>query len=66
LWGLEGVARAGRPRTPWGRAPFASPEQHRGEGLVDSRDAVWSAAPSAFPRFARWERWAGAPMCAGT
>lgn len=44
LWGLEGVARAGRPRTPWGRAPFAPPEQHRGEGLVDSRDAVWSAA----------------------
>ncbi len=44
FWGLEGVARAGRPRTPWGRAPFASPEQRRGEGLVDSRDAVWSAA----------------------
>ncbi|MFJ8254202.1 hypothetical protein [Streptomyces sp. NPDC094466] len=44
FWGLESAARAGRPRTPWGRAPFASPEQHRGEGLVDSRDAVWSAA----------------------
>ncbi|OKJ14339.1 hypothetical protein AMK20_00400 [Streptomyces sp. TSRI0261] len=44
FWGLEGVTRAGRPRTPWGRAPFASPEQHRGEGRVDPRDAVWSAA----------------------
>ncbi|RPK94368.1 hypothetical protein EES46_01710 [Streptomyces sp. ADI98-10] len=44
LWGLEGVARTGRPRTPWGRAPFAPPEQHRGEGLVDPRDAVWSVA----------------------
>ncbi|MEW1718439.1 hypothetical protein [Streptomyces sp. NPDC093109] len=44
LWGLEGIARAGRPRTPWGRAPYCSPEQRRGEGLVDSRDAVWSAA----------------------
>ncbi|MER0483563.1 hypothetical protein ABR737_35405 [Streptomyces sp. Edi2] len=44
LWGLEGVARTGRPRTRWGRAPYCSPEQRRGEGLVDSRDAVWSAA----------------------
>ncbi|KIZ14745.1 hypothetical protein [Streptomyces natalensis] len=44
LWGLEGVARAGRPRVRWGRAPYCSPEQRRGEGLVDSRDAVWSAA----------------------
>ncbi|MDX3752038.1 hypothetical protein [Streptomyces sp. AK08-02] len=44
LWGLEGVADAGRPRTAWGRAPYSSPEQRRGEGLVDSRDAVWSAA----------------------
>ncbi|SCE62365.1 hypothetical protein GA0115261_112752, partial [Streptomyces sp. OspMP-M43] len=44
FWGLEGVTRAGRPRAPWGRAPFASPEQHRGEGVVDPRDAVWSVA----------------------
>ncbi|MFB7086110.1 hypothetical protein [Streptomyces sp. NPDC056296] len=44
LWGLEGVARAGRPRRPWGRSPYCSPEQRRGEGLTDSRDAVWSAA----------------------
>ncbi|WP_254693329.1 MULTISPECIES: hypothetical protein [Streptomyces] len=44
LWGLEGVARAGAPRTRWGRAPYCSPEQRRGEGLVDSRDAVWSVA----------------------
>ncbi|MEI7034406.1 hypothetical protein [Streptomyces pratensis] len=44
MWGLESIARAGRPRTPWGRPPYCSPEQHRGEGLVDARDAVWSAA----------------------
>ncbi|WP_369170496.1 hypothetical protein AB5J49_22980 [Streptomyces sp. R28] len=44
LWGLESVTRAGRPRRPWGRSPFCSPEQRRGEGLADSRDAVWSAA----------------------
>ncbi|MFI9051641.1 hypothetical protein [Streptomyces sp. NPDC053427] len=44
LWGLEGVARAGQPRTRWGRAPFCPPEQRRAEGLVDSRDMVWSAA----------------------
>ncbi|WP_328510719.1 hypothetical protein OG981_39775 [Streptomyces mirabilis] len=44
LWGLEGAARTGRPRTRWGRAPYCSPEQRRGEGLVDPRDAVWSAA----------------------
>ncbi|MFI8947890.1 hypothetical protein ACIGO6_15405 [Streptomyces sp. NPDC053750] len=44
LWGLEGVARTGRPRRPWGRSPYCSPEQRRGEGLTDPRDAVWSAA----------------------
>ncbi|MCF3169598.1 hypothetical protein IPZ64_22135 [Streptomyces violaceoruber] len=44
LWGLEGAARIGRPRSPWGRAPYCSPEQRRGEGHVDARDAVWSAA----------------------
>ncbi|MFI1189081.1 hypothetical protein [Streptomyces californicus] len=44
MWGLEGVARAGRPRAPWGRPPYCSPEQRRGEGQVDARDAVWSAA----------------------
>ncbi|MGW5114067.1 hypothetical protein ACWEQ8_01235 [Streptomyces noursei] len=44
LWGLEGAARAGRPRTRWGRAPYCSPEQRRGEGRVDPRDAVWSTA----------------------
>ncbi|MDW4907295.1 hypothetical protein RB628_18535 [Streptomyces sp. ADMS] len=44
LWGLEGVTAVGRPRTPWGQAPYASPEQRRSEGLADSRDAVWSAA----------------------
>lgn len=44
LWGLEAMARTGRPRTPWGRPPYCPPEQRRGEGLVDPRDAVWSAA----------------------
>ncbi|MGI5376574.1 hypothetical protein ACQEV2_20465 [Streptomyces sp. CA-251387] len=44
LWGLESVTRTGRPRRPWGRAPFCSPEQRRGEALADARDAVWSAA----------------------
>ena len=44
LWGLESVIRTGRQRRPWGRAPFCSPEQSRGEAVADSRDAVWSAA----------------------
>ncbi|MFD8612836.1 hypothetical protein [Streptomyces sp. NPDC059631] len=44
LWGLDAVDRAGRQRTPWGMPPYASPEQRLGEGTVDSRDAVWSAA----------------------
>ncbi|MFB7272713.1 hypothetical protein [Streptomyces sp. NPDC056244] len=44
LWGLEGAARTGRARTRWGRAPYCPPEQRRGEGLVDPRDMVWSAA----------------------
>ncbi|MEV7244825.1 MULTISPECIES: hypothetical protein [unclassified Streptomyces] len=44
LWGLEAMTRTGRPRSPWGRPPFCSPEQRRGEGLADPRDAVWSAA----------------------
>ncbi|MFI1364408.1 hypothetical protein [Streptomyces griseochromogenes] len=44
LWGLEAVSRTGQPRSPWGRQPFCSPEQRRGEGLTDVRDAVWSAA----------------------
>ncbi|MEW1871845.1 hypothetical protein AB0420_27685 [Streptomyces caelestis] len=44
LWGLESVARTGQPRRPWGRSPFCPPEQRRGEGLADSRDAVWSTA----------------------
>ncbi|MFJ9815684.1 hypothetical protein ACIRU3_10485 [Streptomyces sp. NPDC101151] len=44
LWGLEAVTRTGLRRGPWGRPPFCSPEQRQGEGLTDSRDAVWSAA----------------------
>ncbi|MFF0835749.1 MULTISPECIES: hypothetical protein [unclassified Streptomyces] len=44
LWGLEAMTRTGRPRTPWGRPPYCSPEQRRGDGPADPRDAVWSAA----------------------
>ncbi|MFE0255389.1 hypothetical protein [Streptomyces sp. NPDC059010] len=44
LWGLESVTGIGRPRRPWGAAPFCPPEQRDGEGLADPRDAVWSAA----------------------
>lgn len=44
LWGLEAVARVGRPRSPWGRQPYCSPEQRLGVGDTDPRDAVWSAA----------------------
>ncbi|GFH36543.1 hypothetical protein [Streptomyces pacificus] len=44
LWGLEAVDRVGRARGRWGRAPYCSPEQRLGEGTVDPRDAVWSAA----------------------
>ncbi|MFT2015956.1 hypothetical protein ACMA1D_08955 [Streptomyces sp. 796.1] len=44
LWGLESAARTGRPRTRWGRAPYASPEQRRAEGEADARDALWSVA----------------------
>jgi len=44
LWGLDTVVRSGQPRTPWGRAPYAAPEQRRGQGPADPRDAVWSCA----------------------
>ncbi|GAA2453493.1 hypothetical protein [Streptomyces glaucus] len=44
LWGLEAMTRAGQPRSPWGRSPYCSPEQRRGEGTADPRDGVWSAA----------------------
>ncbi|MFJ8634404.1 hypothetical protein [Streptomyces sp. NPDC093568] len=44
LWGLESVTRIGRPRRPWGRSPYCSPEQRGGAGLAEPRDAVWSAA----------------------
>ncbi|GHC48943.1 hypothetical protein [Streptomyces cinnamoneus] len=42
LWDLGSVARTGQPRTPWGVAPYASPEQRAGVGAVDPRDALWS------------------------
>ncbi|MFE3637929.1 hypothetical protein [Streptomyces cellostaticus] len=44
FWGLEAMTRTGRPRAPWGRPPYCSPEQRRGEGHAEPRDAVWSAA----------------------
>ncbi|MGX1542036.1 hypothetical protein [Streptomyces adustus] len=44
LWDLGATARIGAPRTPWGTAPYASPEQRSGVGEVDARDALWSTA----------------------
>ncbi|MGW2821203.1 hypothetical protein ACWC24_09385 [Streptomyces sp. NPDC001443] len=44
LWDLGATARIGAPRTPWGAAPYASPEQRAGVGEVDARDALWSTA----------------------
>ncbi|MCE7082175.1 hypothetical protein [Streptomyces sp. ST2-7A] len=44
LWGLEGAETVGRPRSPWGRKPYRSPEQGAGRGLVEVGDMVWSAA----------------------
>lgn len=42
LWNLGASTRAHGPRTPWGVAPFASPEQRKGSGDTDPRDALWS------------------------
>ncbi|MGW3040178.1 hypothetical protein ACWC9T_09050 [Kitasatospora sp. NPDC001159] len=44
LWGLDAVAHTGRPRTPRGPAPYASPELRDGTGHSDPRDALWSTA----------------------
>lgn len=44
LWGLDAVAHTGRPRTPRGPAPYASPEVRGGTGRTDPRDALWSTA----------------------
>ncbi|MFD8781167.1 hypothetical protein [Kitasatospora sp. NPDC059599] len=44
LWGLDAVAHTGRPRTPRGPAPYASPELREGTGHSDPRDALWSTA----------------------
>lgn len=48
LWGLEGAARTGRPRTRWGRAPYCSPEQRRGEGSSTPGRGV-ERRPGALP-----------------
>ncbi|MCM2388843.1 hypothetical protein [Streptomyces albipurpureus] len=42
LWDLGSITRIGRPRTPCGVPPFASPEQRTGVGETDARDALWS------------------------
>ncbi len=44
LLDLSGQARVGRPRTPFGQPPWASPEQRAGVGDADARDALWSVA----------------------
>ncbi|MGW6912655.1 hypothetical protein ACWGB8_02350 [Kitasatospora sp. NPDC054939] len=44
LWGLDAVAHTGRPRTPRGPAPYASPELRGGSGYSDPRDTLWSTA----------------------
>ncbi|MFB6889323.1 hypothetical protein ACFCX4_08420 [Kitasatospora sp. NPDC056327] len=44
LWGLDAVVHTGRPRTPRGPAPYASPELRAGTGHSDPRDALWSTA----------------------
>lgn len=42
LWDLGSITRIGRPRTPCGVPPYASPEQRSGVGESDARDALWS------------------------
>ncbi|MEU5637128.1 hypothetical protein ACH47C_24630 [Streptomyces rishiriensis] len=42
LWDFGSVTHLGRPRRPFGIPPYASPEQRRGEGPTDARDALWS------------------------
>ncbi|WP_050375233.1 protein kinase family protein [Streptomyces acidiscabies] len=44
LWDLASAAPLGAPRPPAGTPPYASPEQRRGVGRYDARDALWSAA----------------------
>lgn len=53
LWDLGAVARTGRPRTPYGTAPYAPPEQLAGSGVTDPRDALWSAAQVMYRLVAR-------------
>ncbi|MGW2262086.1 hypothetical protein ACWCXE_30435 [Streptomyces sp. NPDC001780] len=38
------VLRTGEPRTAYGTAPWASPEQREGAGTTDTRDDLWSVA----------------------
>ncbi|MFD0579412.1 TRAFAC clade GTPase domain-containing protein [Dactylosporangium darangshiense] len=44
LAGLGLAALTGEPREPVGKAPWSSPEQRAGEGVIDPRDDVWSTA----------------------
>jgi len=44
VWDLASAAPLGAPRTPVGTPPYASPEQRRGVGRGDARDALWSVA----------------------
>ena len=53
LWGLAAVIRAGRPRTGYGLAPYASPEQLAGSGEADPRDSLWSIAQLMYHMVAR-------------
>ncbi|QNP69126.1 hypothetical protein IAG44_06505 [Streptomyces roseirectus] len=44
VWDLASAVPLGRPRLPTGTPPYAAPEQRRGTGRTDARDALWSAA----------------------
>ncbi|WP_240139770.1 hypothetical protein [Streptomyces sp. MUM 178J] len=39
-----GALRGGEPRSPFGQAPWASPEQREGAGTADARDDLWAVA----------------------
>lgn len=53
LWDLGAVTRTGRPRTAYGLAPYAPPEQLAGIGEVDPRDSLWSVAQLMYELVAR-------------
>ncbi|WP_416971244.1 hypothetical protein [Streptomyces sp. 4F14] len=44
IWDLASAVPLGAPRRPTGTPPYAAPEQRRGTGRTDARDALWSAA----------------------